>query len=37
MIKMFTRTVLSLALAAFAAMVIKSLPDIARYLKMREM
>jgi hypothetical protein len=34
---MIRRLVLSLALAALAAVVVKSLPDIARYLKMREM
>jgi hypothetical protein len=34
---MIRRLVLSLALAAIAAVVVKSLPDIARYLKIREM
>lgn len=34
---MMRRIVASLVLAAVAALVIKSLPDIARYLKMREM
>ena len=34
---MIRRLVLSLALAAIAALVVKSLPDIARYLKIREM
>ena len=34
---MIRRLVLSLALALVAGLVIKSLPDIARYLKMREM
>jgi hypothetical protein len=34
---MIRRLVLSLALAALAAVIVKSLPDIARYLKMREM
>ena len=34
---MIRRLVLSLALAAIAAIVVKSLPDIARYLKIREM
>jgi hypothetical protein len=34
---MIRRLVVSLLLAALAALVIKSLPDIARYLKMREM
>jgi hypothetical protein len=34
---MIRRLILSLALAALAAVVVKSLPDIARYLKMREM
>jgi hypothetical protein len=34
---MIRRLAASLLLAAVAALVIKSLPDIARYLKMREM
>jgi hypothetical protein len=34
---MIRRFVASLVLAAIAGLVIKSLPDIARYLKMREM
>jgi hypothetical protein len=34
---MIRRLFASLVLAAVAALVIKSLPDIARYLKMREM
>ncbi len=34
---MIRRFVLSLALAALAVVIVKSLPDIARYLKMREM
>ncbi len=34
---MIRRFVTSLLLAALAGLVIKSLPDIARYLKMREM
>ena len=34
---MIRRLILSLALAALAAVIVKSLPDIARYLKMREM
>jgi hypothetical protein len=34
---MIRRLVLSLALAAIAALIVKSLPDIARYLKIREM
>ena len=34
---MIRRLVLSLALAAIAVLVVKSLPDIARYLKIREM
>jgi hypothetical protein len=34
---MIRRLVVSLILAALTALVIKSLPDIARYLKMREM
>jgi hypothetical protein len=34
---MIRRFFASLLLAAIAALVIKSLPDIARYLKMREM
>jgi hypothetical protein len=34
---MIRRLFASLLLAAVAAIVIKSLPDIARYLKMREM
>jgi hypothetical protein len=34
---MIRRLVASLILAALTALVIKSLPDIARYLKMREM
>ena len=34
---MIRRFVLSLALALLTGVVLKSLPDIARYLKMREM
>lgn len=34
---MIRRLVASLVLAAVAGIVLKSLPDIARYLKMREM
>jgi hypothetical protein len=34
---MIRRLVVSLLLAALTVLVIKSLPDIARYLKMREM
>jgi hypothetical protein len=34
---MIRRLFVSLALAAVAGLVIKSLPDLARYLKMREM
>jgi hypothetical protein len=34
---MIRRVVASLLLAAVAGVVIKSLPDIARYLKIREM
>jgi hypothetical protein len=34
---MIRRLVLSLALAALTGIVIRSLPDIARYLKIREM
>jgi uncharacterized integral membrane protein len=34
---MIRRFVVSLLLAMVAGLVIKSLPDIARYLKMREM
>jgi hypothetical protein len=34
---MIRRLFVSLLLAGVAAMVIKSLPDIARYLKIREM
>jgi len=34
---MLFRLVKSVALAAMVAVVIKSLPDIARYLKIREM
>ncbi len=34
---MIVRFVATLALALVAALVVKSLPDIARYLKMREM
>lgn len=34
---MIRRFVLSLALVALAVVIVKSLPDIARYLKMREM
>ncbi len=34
---MIVRFVASVALALIAALVVKSLPDIARYLKMREM
>jgi hypothetical protein len=35
--KMIFRLILSLVVAFVAALVLKSLPDIARYLKMREM
>jgi hypothetical protein len=35
--KMLVRLVVSLALALVAGVVVKSLPDIARYLKIREM
>jgi hypothetical protein len=35
--KMLVRLVVSLALAVVAGLVVKSLPDIARYLKIREM
>jgi hypothetical protein len=34
---MIGRVVALLVLAAFAAVVIKSIPDIARYMKIREM
>ena len=34
---MITRFVVTLTLALVAALVVKSLPDIARYLKIREM
>jgi hypothetical protein len=34
---MIRRLVLALMLAVIAAAVVKSLPDVARYLKMREM
>jgi len=34
---MIRKFVFSLALALIAGIVVKSLPDIARYLKMREM
>jgi hypothetical protein len=34
---MILRLLASLALVVIAALVLKSLPDIARYLKMREM
>ncbi len=34
---MIVRLFATLALALIAALVVKSLPDIARYLKMREM
>jgi hypothetical protein len=34
---MIRRLVLTLALAALAAIIVRSLPDIARYLKIREM
>jgi hypothetical protein len=34
---MLLRFVVSLALALVAGLVVKSLPDIARYLKIREM
>jgi hypothetical protein len=34
---MIRRVVLSLMLAAVAGVVVRSLPDLARYLKMREM
>jgi hypothetical protein len=34
---MITRLVLSLAFALAVGLVVKSLPDIARYLKIREM
>jgi hypothetical protein len=34
---MIRRFVLSLLLAAIAGVVVKSLPDLARYLKIREM
>ena len=34
---MIRRFIFSLVLAAVAGLVIRSLPDIARYLKMREM
>jgi hypothetical protein len=35
--KMLLRLVVSLALALVAGLVVKSLPDIARYLKIRDM
>jgi hypothetical protein len=34
---MIRRLVLSLGIAAIAGMVVRSLPDLARYLKIREM
>jgi hypothetical protein len=34
---MITRFLLALAVALLAGLVVKSLPDIARYLKIREM
>jgi hypothetical protein len=34
---MIRRLVLSLAVAMLAGMVVRSLPDLARYLKIREM
>jgi hypothetical protein len=34
---MFRRLLFSLVLALMAGLVVKSLPDIARYLKIREM
>jgi hypothetical protein len=34
---MITRFLLALAVALVAGLVVKSLPDIARYLKIREM
>jgi hypothetical protein len=34
---MITRFLLAVALALIAGLVVKSLPDIARYLKIREM
>ena len=34
---MIVRLVVSLAIALVAGLVVKSLPDIARYLKIREM
>jgi hypothetical protein len=34
---MIVRLVATVAVALIAALVVKSLPDIARYLKMREM
>jgi hypothetical protein len=34
---MITRLFFSLIFAAIAALIVKSLPDIARYLKIREM
>jgi hypothetical protein len=34
---MIRRFVISLLLAGIAGLVVKSLPDLARYLKMREM
>ena len=34
---MIRRFVLSLVFAAIAGLIVKSLPDIARYLKIREM
>jgi hypothetical protein len=34
---MIRRLIMSLVFAAIAGMVVRSLPDIARYLKMREM
>jgi hypothetical protein len=35
--KVISRFLLALALAVVAGLVVKSLPDIARYLKIREM
>lgn len=34
---MIRRLVLSLALAGIALVIVRSMPDLARYLKMREM
>ena len=34
---MIRRLVMSVVLAGFAGIVVKSLPDLARYLKIREM